>query len=550
MSLLLESAIKGSVILGLALASMPLLRTTSAAFRHWVLSAALFCAAVAPVLALVAPSWNLPAGLASPSRVVAPPHRTAEPEISVAWDERVDPTARQVEANPRRAMSFDAAVKGTWLAGVVFGITVLLVGFARLARLASRARRIDEGPWSACTEQVRREFGIGRPVTLMQGSEPALLVTWGLLRPKLIVPPAARHWGDDRIRLVLYHELAHVRRGDWIVQLAAELLRIVYWFNPIAWIACVRLRQESEQACDDAVLNRGVDGPEYALNLVDIARDLRHPRLWMPGTAIARSSKLERRVRAMLDSRLDRRPVSRRAGGTALAGLLTITIAMSGLAASQATLATVSGSIVDPMNAALPDVAVVLTNVQTQAKNEVRSDRTGRYEVVGLVPGEYLLEARLPGFMLLRKKETLTGQNVERNLTMQLGSVQETIRVAGNDVTPPAAHASPRKAVPCDSNPTVGGTPIGGNVRAPMKTKDVRPRYPDALLASGVEGTVVLEGRLGADGLLHDLTPVSAAHSDLVKAAIDGAAQWQFEPTLLNCVPVEIPIKITVHFQR
>ncbi len=108
---------------------------------------------------------------------------------------------------------------------------------------------------------------------------------------------------------MLRHELAHIRRGDWIVQIAGELLRTAYWFNPLLWIACARLRQESEQACDDEVLTSGVAGPDYATHLVELARLLKAeaaPRL--PAPAIARSSSLERRVRAMLDARLTRTP--------------------------------------------------------------------------------------------------------------------------------------------------------------------------------------------------------------------------------------------------
>ena len=75
-------------------------------------------------------------------------------------------------------------------------------------------------------------YRLRRPVTLLQSSHPSLLVTWGLAHPKVILPSAADAWTDERARVVLSHELAHIRRGDWIVQLSAELLRAFYWFNP------------------------------------------------------------------------------------------------------------------------------------------------------------------------------------------------------------------------------------------------------------------------------------------------------------------------------
>jgi beta-lactamase regulating signal transducer with metallopeptidase domain len=96
--------------------------------------------------------------------------------------------------------------------------------------------------------------------------------------------------------------------------MAAELVRSVYWFNPLLWIACGRLRQESEYACDDAVLNLGVEGTEYATHLLDVARTFRrHGRTLSgsPALAIARPSTLEKRVRAMLNNRLNRSPIRR-----------------------------------------------------------------------------------------------------------------------------------------------------------------------------------------------------------------------------------------------
>ena len=71
--------------------------------------------------------------------------------------------------------------------------------------------------------------------------------------------------------VVLRHELAHVRRHDWIVQLLAEAARAVCWFNPLMWLACARLRREGEQACDDIVLAGGVEAPAYATHLLDLA---------------------------------------------------------------------------------------------------------------------------------------------------------------------------------------------------------------------------------------------------------------------------------------
>ena len=84
-----------------------------------------------------------------------------------------------------------------------------------------------------------------------------MLVTWGAFFPVILLPAGAGAWHGDRIRIVLAHELAHLARRDWLIQLLAETGRAVNWFNPLYWVACARLRRESEYACDDIVLDLG-----------------------------------------------------------------------------------------------------------------------------------------------------------------------------------------------------------------------------------------------------------------------------------------------------
>ena len=127
----------------------------------------------------------------------------------------------------------------------------------------------------------------------------------------MLLPAGAAGWTHDRIRIVLAHELAHATRADWAVQALAELLRAIYWFNPLFWLASRRLRRESELACDDAVLGAGVEPPEYASQLVAIARELSAERpAWVPAAAIVGPSHFERRITAMLNARLNRVPPS------------------------------------------------------------------------------------------------------------------------------------------------------------------------------------------------------------------------------------------------
>jgi TonB family protein len=76
----------------------------------------------------------------------------------------------------------------------------------------------------------------------------------------------------------------------------------------------------------------------------------------------------------------------------------------------------------------------------------------------------------------------------------------------------------------------------------------VRPLYPPALRDAGIQGVVLMDGRIGTDGFIRDLRLVTPVHPDLERAAFDAVRAWQFEPTRLHGVPVETRIDVTVRF--
>ena len=548
MTLLVESAIKGSLIVLIGLAILPLLRKQAAALRHWVLATALVCAAMAPAVTRALPAWELPVSLTPAAS-------------AVVWSVSSQPESTSVPTASRGAYresgDFVAVVHRAWIAGVSVSALLLLVGLARLRYLAFHGTRLREGMWVQRAREISREYGLREPL-LIQTRHPSLLVTWGVRQPRILLPSRARAWSEERIRLVLAHELAHARRGDWLVTLGAGLLCAVYWFNPIVWFACRRLRQESEQACDDIVLNRGVAGADYAAHLVEIVRELQHQRhAWVPAMPIARPSTLERRVRAMLDTQVNRRPITRSLGAATLLALALITIPVTNVVVAQV-FTTMSGSIVDPTNGALADVTLVLTNTQTQAKYEVRSDRSGRYEFVGVPAGEYALEATLPAFAAFKGKLRIAGPHLQQDLKLEVGSLRETVNVrasANSPGNPNLTTVGTRRGTPqapapkCTPATGQDGTPLGGNIRPPMKLFDVRPYYPASALSAGASGVVVLEARIGADGNVEEVKTVSAPHADLAASATEAVSQWQFSPTYLNCAAIPINMGVTVNFE-
>jgi TonB family protein len=549
MTLLLDATVKVSLVIAAGLALAVVLRQRSAALRHAVVAAAILCALTLPALARVVPAWGwpLPEIAATRATPAALASGTEAPRDTGAAFEVADTVSVAAASQQRSTVPL---LVGVWLTGAGLSALVLLTGLLRLAWLASRARRLESGPWVEIADGIASDLGVRRPVRLLESDQPSLLVTWGVWQPKVLLPIAARAWPRERAAIVLRHELAHIRRGDWLVQLAGEALRTVYWFNPLMWIACARLRQESEQACDDEVLTSGVQGTDYASHLVDLARQLKAdaaPRV--PAPAIARSSSLERRVRAMLDARLTRTPLSRVGRVVIAASLLTLTV---GLAAAQKSPVVLSGSVIDEGGAPVPGAAVVLTNSRTQAKFEVKTSDFGKYEFVPLPPDEYALSVSLPGFKKNEATVALVGKATSHLTILTLGELQETISIRSGPSTPaqPSGRPAPEysRAGFLNDMKNCTASPSGGRVRPPRKIKDVKPVYPDTARDAGTTGTVLLKATITTDGTVRDVQVVKSVSPELDASAVDAVRQWLFDGTLLNCNPVEVTMNVSITF--
>jgi TonB family protein len=554
MSLVIWSVVKVSLVVLTGLVATFLLRRRSAAVRHWVLAAAIFCAASVPVLELVVPARVVHVPAFGRSVAIAPRATEAKSGDAAVANEMTVVVSGQPPATNGASRTIADLMIPAWAAGAVLSLAVLAIGLVRLWWLASRARPLEPGTWTRLAEEIGREYGLRRPVRLLESDHPSLLVTWGLLQPKVLVPRAARTWSNDRIAIVLGHELAHVRRGDWIVQIAGELLRSAFWFNPLLWLACMRLRQESEQACDDEVLARGVEGQEYATHLLALARVLKAENApSLPAPAVARPTSLERRIRAMLDARLIRTPATRSLRAMTGAALVLTTI---GVAAAQTGPVRLTGSVVDSSGAPVPGTTIVLTNTRTGAKHEVKSNNVGVYEFVPLPADDYTLETRLPGFAKDAVPVKLSGKEVHHDVKLRLGELVESINVRGGAQNGAATTAAATKVQGSVDRSAFERelasckvTPVGGNIRAPRKILDVKPVYPPALQESGVGGKVVMKATIGTDGTVRDVEVTQSANPDLDNAAVEAVRQWRFDGTLLNCVPSDVTMTVNVEFK-
>ena len=365
------------------------------------------------------------------------------------------------------------------------------------------------------------------------------LATWGIRRPQILLPSDALAWETARTRIVLCHELAHIARGDWPIQITADLLRTLLWFTPFTWILCSRLRRESEQACDDHVLAQGVHAHTYAEQLVGIASTRRQGPALASALSIARPSGLEERITDMLNPTLDRQPLSRRSRLALVAALLVVTAPAAALrVAAQTGPLNLDVQLFDPTGGVLPGASIALEQAQAATRSAV-TDGSGHVSFDGVPPGDYTLEASVAGFKQLRTAFTLrASKDWQRAVTLQVGDLMETVNVA-----------VPRRPAPAAGAAAAEPLRVGGNIKAPRKLNHVPPQYPQAMADAGLEGVVPVEAVIGKDGNVTAVRVVSAqVHPEFAAAAENAVREWKFSPTLLNGVAVEVRMTVSVRF--
>lgn len=288
-------ALKGGVIILLAVAASLLLRGRPAAVRHAIWTVAVVGQLLLPVGGRLLPAQALEvtvpmAAMApAPQPAAAAPLRDAEPPAPVT-------AAPWKRFNPLLLIPIGSALL----------LLRLVMGTWRVGRLARRSARVVDGEWLALVQQQCEALQIARPVTLIRTERVHLPVTWGFIYPTILLPDAARDWSPALRRHVLLHELAHVKRGDALTQLAAQVAMALFWFNPLVWLAVRRMRAEAENACDDYVLRDGERPSVYATTLFELVRAHDGPSLpAFASLSVGSRSELETRVSAITHPRRD-----------------------------------------------------------------------------------------------------------------------------------------------------------------------------------------------------------------------------------------------------
>ena len=309
---------QGAVLGLLAWGSLGLLRSASAKARYGLACGFLVLMVAAPVLTFLglqqpAPAevatltMNLQAGAAIPASQPLVHRLKATLDPSLPW------------------------LLAGWALGVLLLSTRFLGSWVRVQRL----RRLSATPvpteWHLVLSRLCRELRLSRTVRLLQSAAVEVPTALGWLRPVILLPVCAlTGLAPLQLEAVLAHELAHIRRGDFLVNLLQSFVEVLLFYHPAVWWLSGRIRAERELCCDDVAAALCGDPLLLARALTELEA-LREPLTPAPThlALAANGGSLMHRIRHLLQPTL---PVTSGARATALAVLAASLLGAAGVA--------------------------------------------------------------------------------------------------------------------------------------------------------------------------------------------------------------------------
>lgn len=322
--LIAEFLIKSTVILTLSFSLVFLLRKKSATLKHFLLSVSLICLLLLPVFSTFSQGWEtrlLPSwtkaqnsasltdrpigfGELSSQYGLLNPINDKSPLLSAVTKTKNNPASKTAWSSGRGNLAGQLLL-AVWAAGLLFLVARIFLGLYGAFKLTRQGKTVTGLTWRQLLLHFLQAVSIKRKISLLSHRQVKVPMTWGVFKPVVIVPAESKNWTRDECSSALFHELSHIKRGDFMVKILARLSCALYWFNPLSWFALRMIKKEQEKACDELVLKAGVKPSTYAENLLAIKKAGRMG--WNPPSAALGAvgkSQLNERLLAILKQQL------------------------------------------------------------------------------------------------------------------------------------------------------------------------------------------------------------------------------------------------------
>lgn len=472
----------------------------------------------------------------------------AAPLLTLVWlrpqaGQLDDPIVTAVSAGvPALGNAIDAAAAGwisvarweqalpwlvaTWLIGVCVIATRSFMHWRRLARVVRNALPLPRD-WQMRLILLRQRFGVLRPVRLLSSMRVATPTLIGWIKPAILLPASLLSgFTPAQIELIIAHELSHVRRFDYVANLAQVVIETLLFYHPAVFWVSRDVRQARESCCDDLVLTLGGgDAVAYARTLADL-EEMHHDF----GAAVpalgAGGGLLLARIRRIVDptyaSALE--PLPRGNGIT-----LPMVLACAGLALALLRMHLIPVTLVDALmprpgiDSSQDRSAFVLSVPSVAAVTAVRSVLAAP-AMIEPMPAAALQEGapERPHPVIALSTPQIATPHAEQKVRVDLLAAPIRVPAVADESQPGAQPSATSPPAPAKASASA----------APEPSQVVPARYPVDALRNGVTGRVDLDFRIAADGSVRDVRVLHAQPSGVFEQAAAAALrQWHFDVT-------------------
>ena len=489
-------------------------------------------------------------------------------------------------AAPLPAVATDWVALVGWLlvTGVVWRLCRVGLGLWRLRRLRQAG---TIAPPNSIHDDAQELVRARAEIRYVESGQP---VTFGFRRPVILLPEMLRAQSAQIQRVVLCHELFHVRRRDWIWVVAEEIVSAALWFHPAVLWLISRVRLAREEVVDELTVLATSERRAYIEALLVFADTPSQA----PAAAFARRRHLFTRMVLISKETVmsSRRILVSMATMTAVVAVgvwaavsvfpLTETVFAQGRAGApppagvgalsqigpleqQAKPITPENPIprrtfsVVPQNPSDDASGVVMVSIRVVVDRqgrvaEARSAGVGARGGRGAAPqpvappSDAFAKAAIDAVRQWQYDPPADGPIAfDVTFAFMPGAEPRMVTHGAPAVFAPASSIPPVPPPPPPPGWAAGAVRVGGNVKMPVKTKHVAPDYPAIAQSANVQGVVILEVLIGPDGKVLDARVLRSIPL-LDQAALDAVRQWEFTPTLLNGSPVPVIMTATVQF--
>ncbi len=271
----------------------------------------------------------------------------ADARLSASGAQNITATYEQLQSmrlmpargNYQSALAFIRPLS-PWLATFYFaGLLLMLVRLsAGMQQLFSLKKSGASQPGAVLTgmlSTLKNKLHYTGPVQLLISAKAHAPMVIGFLKPVILMPAAAiAQLNTEQLETILLHELAHIKRNDYLANILQSVVETILFFNPFTWLISAITRREREHCCDDLVLAHTSEPLFYATALATLATNpAAHPALAVAATG--QPNYLFNRIKRIMEMRKNPFSYSRMAAAILIITAITGSIAMMSPAFAQ-----------------------------------------------------------------------------------------------------------------------------------------------------------------------------------------------------------------------